>query len=76
MMTVLAMAACEQSNEAPCQRSCQREAECASNLQVKFDRSECVEMCTTLERSAAGAVRAHVACVDGAVSCEAVLSCR
>ena len=45
---------------------------------IKFDQSECVAACSALQRDEDGKklVADHVACVEKADSCDAVLTCQ
>ena len=70
-------AGCGRGRATSCDRVCAREAECAKELRLEGDRSECVQACVELERdpNVARALTAHVACVDRASSCQAVVDC-
>lgn len=68
-----------------CKDVCRREAECVEQAaddkpaaDNKFDQSECVAACSALQRDEDGKklVADHVACVEKAQSCEAVLDCQ
>lgn len=79
---LLAMAlvapACRNAKPSRCERVCDRQAQCASDLKQDQhnDEAECVEQCGKLERDAKRAVDEHVACVDSAGNdCRAVLAC-
>ena len=71
-------AACRSGKRSRCERVCDRAAQCAREQHDEHnDEGECVEQCGKLERepNLAKAVDEHVACVDGAKDCGAVLRC-
>lgn len=73
----LAMTACS-SGKTPCEKACRVEADCAEEKEAaEVDVSECVETCRELERSpdTKKIVDDHVACVEQARGCDAILDC-
>ena len=80
---LLAAVACGKSASDRCEESCKREADCFERVGdlanvPEVDTSECVTMCSQLERHPEGPslVAAHVACVREAPDCVAVLQCQ
>jgi len=77
----LALAACAEERSPRCEEVCQREADCAETLaddEIVVNKSECVKVCTELDRDPEGAklTAAHVQCVAAARDCRSVFDCR
>jgi hypothetical protein len=68
---------CSRGERSRCERICALEAECAETLELDVDRAECVEQCRELEKQSPTSARVddHVACVERAKSCAAVVDC-
>jgi hypothetical protein len=84
------LAGCTSERSSPeCKEVCRKQARCIEEQrteaaaepaaeQDKFDQSECIAACTSLQRDREGRklVAHHVACVDRARdNCEALLAC-
>lgn len=75
-----AFLACSGTRSARCEEVCQREADCAEELdddEYVVNRGECVRECNDLERQPKGPelVTRHIRCVSAAAGCRAVLEC-
>jgi hypothetical protein len=80
VLGLCAFLACSGKRSERCEEVCQREADCAEELdddEYVVSRGECVRECNDLERQPDGPelVTQHVRCVDAAKSCRAVLQC-
>ncbi len=74
-------AGCAEKLSKRCEEVCQREADCADQLdddEVTVNKGECVRECNKLEREPGGPalVTEHIQCVNGTNDCRAVLECR
>jgi len=75
-----ALLACSGTRSERCEQTCQREADCAEEIdddEYAVNQGECVRECNELERQARGPelVSQHVSCTKAATSCWEVLQC-
>ncbi len=77
LLIAFALLACTNHPRSRCQRICVRETECAEEMKVEHDKSECLETCTSLDHdpNLSARVERHAKCVENAKSCEEIMAC-
>ena len=76
-LLVIACSCTSATSSTRCQNMCAREDECGKEVDVDFDRAECVAQCSALERDRHGRalVETHQGCLGQAATCAEVLAC-